>query len=67
MHCQATIPKEDWKAGKTGAYCPQCDWSICTICAIRYKKFGCEVFERRFTAMIEDNYRKQQNAKILGI
>lgn len=67
FHCQALIPKAEWKAGKSGAYCRQCDGPICAGCAQRMLSFGCEPFAKRFAATIDDHHRKTQNAKILGI
>ena len=67
IHCQALIDKTKWKAGLEGAYCPQCDDAICFPCAARMAKFGCEPTIKKFTDALDDQYRKAQNAKILGI
>lgn len=66
-HCQAVMKKSEWKAGQTGAYCPVCDGPICTGCTARMQKFGCEPYAKKFTAIIDDHYRKEQNAKVMGI
>lgn len=65
-HCQALMPKTDWKSG-AGAYCPSCDSPICMLCATRMRTEGCVPFLRRFTASLEDAYRREQNRKIMGI
>jgi hypothetical protein len=67
VHGQCLIEKSLWRFGKSGAYCPQCDGPICTYHAIRMQQFGCEPFAKAFTAAIEDQYRKEQNAKIMGV
>lgn len=65
LHCQALIDKSKWSA--EGAFCHVCYGPICSFCDERKTTFGCEVFEKRFARAIEENYRKEQNAKILGL
>lgn len=64
-HCQALIDKSKWKI--SGAFCHCCDGPICAGCDARRPDFGCEVFERKFARAVEDNYRREQNRRVLGI
>jgi hypothetical protein len=67
VHGQCCIERTKWRAGKTGGYCPQCDGPLCDYHVKRMQQFGCEPFMKAFTEKLNDHYRKQQNAKIMGI
>lgn len=64
-HCDRLMRRKFWEA--RGGHCFVCDRSICPRCLQRIPKHGCEHSVRRFTAALEDEYRKQQNARVLGI
>lgn len=64
-HCQALIDKAKWK--EAGAFCHICDGPICAYCDKRTPQYGCENFARRIEQSVERDYRRQQNAKILGL
>lgn len=64
-HCQGSINKSKWRI--QGAFCNVCFSPICSYCDTRKSQFGCEVFERKFARAIEDNYRREQNRRVLGI
>jgi len=59
------MKRSKWK--EHGGRCLVCDSFLCSLCYERVKTFGCEVFEREMRRAVENNYRKEQNAKILGI
>lgn len=61
-HCQALIKAHEWRA--EGAFCHHCGGPICASCA---GIGGCTPFEQRLEQAISDHYRRQQNARILGI
>jgi len=65
-HCAAAILKPLWQV--QGAYCHSCDGPICAECD---KKPGCEKgshnWKRDLDRSIQDAYRREQNAKILGV
>lgn len=64
-HCQGLIDKSKWR--QQGAFCHACDSPLCSYCDQRQPQFGCEVFEKQISQAIENSYRKEQNAKVLGI
>ncbi len=64
-HCQQAMPKAEWKLN--GGICFICAKPLCLICYERTRTFGCEVFEKNIEHAVADLYRRQQNAKILGI
>lgn len=66
-HCQALIAKGDWKAGKTGGYCPACDGPMCDHCIPIMRQRGCETFVKKFTHQVNQAYLREQNYRILGI
>jgi len=65
-HCCAAILKPLWQV--QGAYCHSCDGPICSECD---KRSGCEKGSKSWKAdldrAINDVYRREQNAKILGV
>lgn len=66
-HCERPILKHYWQS-QAGAFCFSCFAPICEDCGAKMKASGqCEVHERRFRQAIDDNYRREQNARILGI
>lgn len=62
VHCHAVILKHKWV--DQGAYCHQCDGPICAACD---KNPNCKNFMRQLDQALNDAYRREQNAKILGI
>lgn len=65
-HCQAGIKKSHWLRNAGYARCPACDGFMCDTCYDKAKVEGCQVYERQVHRAVEDNYRKEQNAKVLG-
>jgi hypothetical protein len=66
-HCQTCINRANWKAYGENR-CFSCDEAICSICLFEMKNTGCgcQNFKRAFERAIEDRYRREQNAKVLG-
>ena len=64
-HCHAPIPRS--KLLVAHAHCSNCDGPLCAPCGVRAMKFGCVTHDQWMTQLIEDQYRREQNAKILGI
>jgi hypothetical protein len=50
-----------------GAYCHRCDKPLCHECGSKPCPSECGGFEKKFADAIEEQYRIEQNAKILGI
>lgn len=61
---QRAMTMTEWKAH--GGQCFVCGHTVCGPCMTRMMKFGCEVFEKVIEDALNDQYRKAQNAKILG-
>ena|SRR5215469_5324229 len=56
-----------WEA-QGGQSCNCCDMPICARCASGPPcEIGCGGFKKKFDQQIEESYRREQNAKILGI
>lgn len=64
-HCQKLMRKTDWKAD--GAFCHCCDKPICGPCSDRMLTRGCENFMRQLEQAVDDSYRQEQNAKVMGL
>ena len=78
-HCQRVLKRKSWLAN--GGYCHQCDQELCVECATAAQKdgsqslaapgnivtAGCANFKRFVDRALADDYRKAQNARILGI
>lgn len=64
-HCHGLIKKTDWQ--NDGGFCSCCDHAVCAHCADRMLTHGCENFKRKIDQAVEAQYRKQQNARILGL
>jgi hypothetical protein len=64
-HCHATIPRS--KLLVAHAHCSKCDGPLCASCGIRAMQFGCVTHDQWMTQLIKDQYRREQNAKIMGI
>lgn len=65
VSCQAAIDKSKWR--EQGAFCHALGGPICSFCDRCRPLADLEPFEKRFARAIEENYRKEQNAKILGL
>ncbi len=72
-HCEKLISYQEWNkersqgGGPTGGWCRQCAAPVCGLCLDRMLVFGCEPFLRKIDQAVDDNYRRQQNRKVLGI
>lgn len=65
-HCEQGMLRQAWK--QRGGMCMVCDAPICTTCHGRTAKFGCEgPSVRKLERAVNELYRREQNAKILGI
>ena len=66
-HCEAGLKKHDWlMAG--GFKCHSCDQSLCALCAQAPPQIKCSgPFKAQLERALNEQYRWQQNAKVLGI
>lgn len=64
-HCQRLMRKREWQCD--GGFCHSCDAPVCSGCADRIPTKGCEVFLRVLEGELEREYRRSQNARLLGI
>ena len=64
-HCYGIVKKKDW--AQSGGYCVNCDAPLCKTCADRLGIYGCENFKRRVDEAVDAAYRRDQNARILGL
>lgn len=65
-HTGVAMKKSDWK--RHGGICMVCGKPISAAAYERAKRFGCEgPEEKRIEQVVNDLYRRQQNAKLLGI
>ncbi len=64
-HCQKLMKKKDWQAD--GGFCHSCDAPVCSHCADRILKHGCEVFMRALETALMKQYRLEQNARLMGL
>lgn len=63
-HCQKLLRKSDLA---TYGYCRTCDSVICAHCHRVMLTEGCTPFAKLVDRQLADTYRRQQNAKILGL
>ena len=63
-HCQAIILVNKWK--QEGGFCHSCDKPICFTCFEKAKVEGCVPWRKKVDSALENRYRMEQNAKILG-
>lgn len=64
--CVPTMKKTDWKS--YGGMCYVCNAPLCGPCKDRALRFGCDGPEvGRIEKAVDGFYRRQQNAKIMGI
>lgn len=70
-HCHAVIPKRDVTKPKTGltmrAHCSKCDQFLCVSCGLKAMHEGCVPHDEMIGRALNEAYRRDQNAKILGI
>lgn len=74
-HCQRTINLQAWRKdhskggthNEMGGWCRRCEAPVCTACTVRMMKHGCEPFMKQVDKALEDKYRREQNAKTIGI
>lgn len=64
-HCQKLMVRKVWQ--EDGGFCHSCDAPVCGPCADRIPKLGCEVFLRVLEGELEKQYRREQNARLLGL
>ena len=64
-HCQRLMRQREWQCD--GGFCHSCDAPVCSGCADRIPTKGCEVFLRVLEGELEREYRRSQNARLLGI
>jgi hypothetical protein len=74
--CQAVLYRHDtidhrgrvtagWAAD--GAWCHRCDKPLCAACGAAPCPPECGGFEKRFRRLVEEQYRREQNARLFGI
>lgn len=63
-HCQRLMRKHWWQ--QDGGMCLQCSRPVCPGCRDRIPTHGCENFMRRLEGALNDRYRRDQNARVLG-
>lgn len=65
-HHGAAMKKAQWKL--KGGMCMVCNKPLCLKCVERTRRFGCEGPEiKRIEQAVNDAYKREQNAKVLGI
>jgi hypothetical protein len=64
-HCQKLIKASEWRAD--GGFCHSCDAPVCNHCADRIPQHGCEVFLRVLETSLMRQYRRDQNARLMGL
>jgi len=64
-HCLTTMRKSEWQAD--GGFCHCCDAPVCGPCADQMPKQGCKPFLSELEKSINEAYRREQNARMLGI
>ena len=64
-HCQKALKKRVWL--RNGGYCHQCDQELCVECATKALTHGCENFKRFVEKQVAEAFRREANARILGI
>jgi hypothetical protein len=65
-HCPRPVKKAKWK--NAGGMCVPCGKPLCFACFERTKEFGCEgPYEKKIIEAVNNSYRREQNAKILGV
>lgn len=66
-HCHAAMKKQTWIAGG-GWKCTVCDKPLCPTCGAAPPQLKCVgPLELQLERAITENYRREQNAKVLGI
>jgi hypothetical protein len=63
-HCQRLMRRKLW--ADDGGFCHCCDGPICGKCADGMLTRGCENYMRQLEGALEDQYRRDQNARVLG-
>lgn len=62
-HCQKSMLRCDW--AEDGGFCHRCDAAVCGPCADKMLTEGCRPFMQRLDQQLSENYRREQNAKLL--
>ena len=69
-HCQSVIFLQTWRKEREqggGGYCRKCSEPVCGPCLTLMVKHGCQPFMKAVERAVEDNYRIQQNRKVMII
>ena len=69
-HCQTVILLQAWRKEREeggGGYCRKCSAPVCGLCLERMLTHGCEPYIKFIERQVEENYRREQNRKVLGI
>ncbi len=69
-HCQTTIKLHEWRKERSeggGGWCRKCQAPVCGRCLTRMIQFGCEPFQEKIDKALEENYRRRQNMRVLGV
>ena len=64
-HCQKPLKKVEWKL--RGGMCNVCTSPLCYTCYEKAQKFGCTPYVEQLERAVNEDYKRRQNAKILGI
>jgi len=64
-HCQGLMEKNKWR--EDGGWCSCCGQPVCGPCADKILTEGCIPFIKKVDMQLEENYKKKQLGRILGI
>jgi len=64
-HCHAPLKKAEWK--HEGGFCMGCEKPLCFSCLKDATKNGCRPEVERIARAVEEDYRRGQNARVMGI
>ena len=64
-HCQKLMEAHKWK--EDGGWCGCCGQPVCGPCSDKILTEGCVPFIKKVDKQIEENYKKKQLARMLGV
>lgn len=64
-HCQKLMKKNLW--ADDGGFCHGCDRPVCGPCCDAIPRTGCTTFMKVLETSLEKEYRRNQNARMLGL
>lgn len=64
-HCDKLMRRQDWR--EEGGFCHCCARPVCLACAHAMDIGGCVPSMKKLEQAVEQAYRREQNAKILGL